>query len=594
MRLRLVPVAAIAALVALPPAPVRGAAELVAPGASSDLARALRAASLTLAGEAEGRRDAQDVFAAARQDYARLLGALYAAGHYSGVISIRLDGREAADIAPLNAPARIDRVEIRVEPGPVFVFGRTEIGPRAPGTNLPEGFRTGAGALSGEIRGAVDATLDAWRDAGHAKVEVGRQTITADHGAARLDADIVIAPGPLVRFGEIAFSGQERMRAELLRAIAGFPSGAVYSPAELRRVAERLRRTGVFRSATLTEAETLGPGDTLDVAVALVEEAPRRIGFGAEIASLEGVTLTGFWLHRNLWGGAERLRIEAEIAQIGAQSSGTDYSLGLTFERPATFGPDIALGIAARLSHVEDRDQTTDEVDVGASLTRIFSETLTGSIGLRYRWEEVRDSLGTRGFQTLAAPVAVTWDRRDNAFDATRGTFLGAEVSPYLGLGNTSSGLRATLDGRAFQPVGDRIVLAGRIQAGAVLADGIDRTPRGFVFYSGGGGTVRGQPYQALGVTVLPGQRTGGMRFLGASAEVRARITRSIGAVAFFDVGSIGATAFFDAAGGYHAGAGIGLRYATPVGPIRLDVAAPAGGDTGQGVQLYIGIGQAF
>jgi translocation and assembly module TamA len=84
------------------------------------------------------------------------------------------------------------------------------------------------------------------------------------------------------------------------------------------------------------------------------------------------------------------------------------------------------------------------------------------------------------------------------------------------------------------------------------------------------------------------------MRFLGASAELRARITGSIGAVAFFDAGSIGAGEFFDAAGGFQAGAGVGLRYATPIGPIRLDVAAPAGGNTGQGVQLYIGIGQSF
>jgi translocation and assembly module TamA len=584
---------ALAALLCAPPA--HAGVEFSAPGASEALATALRGASLSLAGAGRGEaQDVRDVLAAAQQDYARLLGALYAAGHYAGVISIRLDGREAADIAPLEAPERIGRVEIRVEPGPAFVFGRASVAPLAPGTELPEGFRSGAGALSGQIRAAVEAGIEGWRVVGHARAAVARQSLIADHRTARLDAEITLKPGPRVRFGEIRFTGQTRMRPERLREIAGFPAGAVYSPAEIRRVAERLRRTGVFRSATLTEAERLGPGDRLDVEVALIEEAPRRIGFGAELASLEGVTLRGFWLHRNLFGGAERLRLDAEIAQIGGQTSGTDYRLGVSLERPATLRPDIALGLAATLAHIEDRDQTRDEAEIGASLARIFSDRLTGRAGLRYSWEQVRDSLGTRGFETVATPVGLVWDRRDNVFDARRGTYLAAEIAPYLGLGATNSGLRATLDGRAFQPLGSRFVLAARLQAGAVLAEGIANTPRGFLFHSGGGGTVRGQPFQALGVTVLPGQRTGGMRFLGASAELRAWLTRSIGAVAFFDAGAIGATGFFDAAGGYHAGAGLGLRYATPIGPIRLDIAAPAGGTTGRGIQFYIGIGQAF
>ncbi|MFN6978178.1 MAG: autotransporter assembly complex protein TamA [Gemmobacter sp.] len=594
MRRSILLAAVLGATLAVLPATSRATVEFVAPGATDGLARALRGASLSLAGKAEGRTDAQDVYAAARQDYARLLGALYAAGHYSGVISIRLDGREAADIPPLSAPARIDKVEITVEPGPIFTFGTARIGPLAPGTAVPEGFRTGAGAYSGLIRDAADAAVTGWREAGHAKAAIGRQGLTADHRAARLDADIGVNPGPQVRFGRLSFSGQERMHLGRLHAIAGFPEGRVYSPRDMRRVADRLRRTGVFRSATLTEAERLGPGDTLDVAVALVEDAPRRIGFGAEIASLDGITVTGFWLHRNLFGGAERLRFDAEVAQIGSQTSGIDYRLGATLERPATFHPDITMAVALGLSHVEDRDQTTDEAQIGVTFTQFFSETITGRAGLQFTAQEVTDAIGTRGFQTLALPVGFTWDRRDNAFDATRGTYLDAEIAPYLGFGATNSGARVRFDGRLFQPLGERIVLAGRVQGGAVVADGIAATPRSFLFYSGGGGTVRGQPFQALGVNVLPGQRTGGMRFLAASAEVRAKVTRSIGAVAFYDVGLIGATEFGDAAGGMHAGAGIGLRYATPIGPVRLDVAAPVGGNTGKGVQFYIGIGQAF
>ena len=134
-----------------------------------------------------------------------------------------------------------------------------------------------------------------------------------------------------------------------------------------------------------------------------------------------------------------------------------------------------------------------------------------------------------------------------------------------------------------------------RAQIGGVFGPSLAATPRDYLFYSGGGGTVRGQPYESLGVDVLEGGtlRTGGTRFLGVSGELRAGITDAIGIVAFYDAGFISADAYFSG-GEWQSGAGLGLRYNTPIGPIRLDVAAPVSGSTGDGAQIYLGIGQAF
>ena len=142
------------------------------------------------------------------------------------------------------------------------------------------------------------------------------------------------------------------------------------------------------------------------------------------------------------------------------------------------------------------------------------------------------------------------------------------------------------------------MVLAGRVQLGSVLGADITETPREYLFYSGGAGTVRGQPFQSLGVPnpdYLSRDATiGGRNFLGLSGEVRTRVTQSIGVVAFYDAGYVSADKFFDDSGDWQGGIGLGLRYNTGIGPIRLDVGAPLGGDTGNGVQLYVGIGQAF
>jgi translocation and assembly module TamA len=171
-------------------------------------------------------------------------------------------------------------------------------------------------------------------------------------------------------------------------------------------------------------------------------------------------------------------------------------------------------------------------------------------------------------------------------------------VKPFLGFGTTDSGVKLTVDGRAYRSFGDRLTLAGRVQGGAILGAGLLGTPRDELFFSGGGGTVRGHPYRSLGVAVArgfgPQFQVGGLYMAAASVEARVKVTGAIGAVAFFDVGTIGVTDFVDDKGGWHSGAGLGLRYDTGLGPLRLDVAVPVGGDTGDGVQVYIGLGQSF
>lgn len=567
-------------------------------GGDGDLTAALRAASLLVTSELDGQEDAQDLFAVARADYGKLLGALYAAGHYSGVINILIDGREAAGIAPLDAPSRIDVVTVRVDPGPAFRLSEARIGPLARGTVLPEGFAAGRPALSGVVREAAVAGVGGWRSAGHAKAAVSGQEVTANHADATLAARIALDPGPRLRFGPLTVTGEARMREARVIKIAGLPEGEVFSPEELDRAANRLRRTGVFRSVTMTEAEGIMPPDLLPVTATVVEEKPRRFSFGGEIASFEGLSLTGYWLHRNLLGGAERLRVDGEVANLGAQSSGVDYTLGVSLERPATFTPDTTVGIAAELGHLDEEDYQADVATVGLIATHYFTDALTGRIGLDYEYAEGRDRVSGFLFRNVSIPVGVTWDRRNDKTDATAGWYLEAEVKPFFGFGTTGSGTRSTLDARGYLGLGaeDRFVLAGRLQAGAVTGSALLDTPRDDLFYSGGGGTVRGQPYQSLGVLLTRGlidSRIGGTHFLGAQMEARARVTDRIGIVGFYDVGRIDVGGFGNS-GDWHSGAGLGLRYDTGFGPVRLDVAAPVGGNTGDGVQIYVGLGQAF
>lgn len=559
-----------------------------------DLRDRLSAASRLMQGGAPEDLPAQDVIAAARADYARLVAVLYEAGYFGPEVSIRLDGREADAISPFRAPGRISDVVITVTPGPAFRLGRAEIAPLAPGTDLPEGFRGGEPAGTAVLRRAAEAGIDGWRQQGHATANVSGQQITARHGDATLDAAITLDPGPVASFGTLIPEGQERMRPEAIARIAGLPTGARFDPDALERAATRLRDSGAFTSVGLVEEPLTGDA-TLPIRAELVEAPLRRLGFGAELSSPGGATLSAYWLHRNLFGGAERLRLEAEISGIGGEDGGIDALAAATYSIPAVPTPDTRLTFGIEAEHRNDVAYSIDTIDLSAGLEHRYSDRLEGSLFVELGYGEISDRFSRRDLTMLSLPATLTWDSRDTPFDARDGWFLEAGLTPFV-LDSGGAGARATFDARGYVAFGEAAAtrLAGRLQLGTVEGGDIALMPPDWLFFSGGAGTVRGQSFQSLGA-LQGGVETGGRSFAGASLELRQDLFGAFGAVAFADIGYVGADSLWQDGGDWHAGAGLGLRYDTPVGPIRLDLATPVAGTGNTGdLHLYIGIGQAF
>lgn len=569
------------------------------PGADRALRLALLNASLTVQAEREGATDPQDLVAAARADYGRLLSALYEQGYYGGTIHILIDGHEVADIPPTDLLPRIGKIAIAVTPGPRFTFGQARMKPYAPGTHLPPDYRDGQIARSTAIADAATAGVDGWRALGYAKASVSGQTIVADHGTRRIDAEILLDHGPKLTFGTLSISGNRHISDKRVARIAGYHPGQTFDPDQLDKMQERLRETGIFRSVTVSEADQ-PDGDSLPISLTLAEEAPRRLGFGAEASSADGLNLSAFWLHRNLFGGGERLRFDLAANGVGANDLDTSYGLGVRLERPATPVADSTAFITANATQSQVFGQDLSSLSFGLGLTRTFSDTLSAEASISYGASSISDTGFSDDYRVLALPLSVEWDRRDSLLMPTKGSYILAGLTPFYGFGGTDSGAQVKLDGRLYRSVGaeDRVTLAGRLQIGTVAGADLLDAPPDYLFYSGGGGTVRGHPYQSLGVTVTrpPGVtvQSGGSSFVGVSGEIRARFTDTIGGAAFYDAGFVSDQSFFGGHGEWQAGAGLGLRYDTGFGPVRLDIAAPVSGSTGEGVQVYVGIGQAF
>lgn len=545
--------------------------------------------------------DVRDVLGAAQADYRRLLGVLYDNGYFAPQISIKLDGQEVADMSPVNPPDAISAAVITIDPGSPFRFGRARIAPVAPGTELPSAFARGEPARVSVLQSATRRVISGWRDVGHAKAEVAGQRLTANESARVLDAEVAVAPGPRLRFGPLTIADPSTVREDRIHEIAGLPEGEVFSPKELQDSADRLRRTGAFRSVALIEEDVAADGETMPITARIADNQPRRFGFGGELETIEGLTLSAFWLHRNLFGGAERLRVDGEIGGIGGDNGGVDYSLSTRFDRPATFDADTGLYIIGEVESIDDPNVDSDTFSTEVGVERILSDEITLRAGVGLRYADTEDALGDTEYYVAYVPVGGTFDFRDREFDARKGYYADVEVAPFLALSGIDNGIYNEFDLRGYRSFGSTrpTTFAVRLQIGSLIGPSLENSPSDFLFFSGGGGTVRGQDFQSLGIQVGDDEDdiVGGRSFLGVQSEVRLRTAGALGFVGFFDAGYVGEEAFPDGTSGeWQTGAGVGARYDTPIGPIRVDLGFPVSGsdNTTESFQIYIGIGQAF
>lgn len=548
------------------------------------------------------------LLAKARGDYRRLLAALYSEGRYGGTISILVDGRQAADLPPdttLSDPAVI---RVAIDPGPKFLFGETSIVNRAPPPAWPrdevrlpedEGFEPGQLARSGVILQAERLSVKAWRQQGHAKAKVADRLVEAVHDRNVVDATLTIDPGRKAYYAPVTVEGTERIDPQFLAWMTGLKEGEEYDPDDLDRASKRLGRLDVFRAMRFQEAEEIRSDGFLPISLVVQERLPRRFGIGGSYSTLDGAGFEAYWMHRNLFGKAERLRLEAKIAGIGETLKPEDltYRLGATFTKPGIYTPDTDF-VASLIGDREVLEPyTRTAVTAEAGFTHLFTEELSARAALTggvSRFED--DVYGRREFANVGLLGGITYDSRDNKVDATEGYFAEAILEPFYEFNYGNAVGRFTAEGRAYYGFGDdnRVVVAGRVKIGSIGGASIDEIAPDKLFFAGGGGSVRGYAYRNIGLET-PYGIVGGRSLIEGSAELRARVTDSIGVVGFVDAGYVGADTFPHFSEDLRLGVGGGLRYLTGLGPIRLDAAVPLDPRSGDpDFAFYVGIGQAF
>ncbi|MBB5752224.1 autotransporter assembly complex protein TamA [Prosthecomicrobium pneumaticum] len=543
-----------------------------------------------------------------------ITAALYAHGRYAGTIRITVAG------VPVDADGALAAIEAARSAGPVPVAVTVAAGPEfrfgsialvdARGRPLVEPptlaairLEPGEPARSAAVIDAEGRIARHYRDLGHPFAKVASKDVVADHARNTLDVTFFVDPGPVATFGAVTVSGEEQVRKGFVAERVRIVPGEMFSPKRLADTRKSIARYEIFSGVRIVEGDALDAQGRLPVEIVVTERKPRYVGFGAKYSSTDGSSINAFWGHRNLFGGAETLRLDGQLSWYGKTPDDVPdadpfgYRFTARFGKPGIFTPiDDLVTEASVLREVTDA-YVREGYTVTAGVRRAFTEQLSGQIGLDFEDATVEDGDGSRDDLILGVPLDVAYDTTDNALDPSEGIRASATFEPFAQLGAAGAGpllFRGALSAyRAFDEE-KRTIIAGRVSAGTIFGADLLDVPPQRRFFVGGGGTVRGIDYQSASPRDADGDIIGGLSFFAASAEIRYRITEKIGIVPFVDVGA----AFADSLPDFQDlrySAGLGLRYYTGIGPLRFDVAVPLNPhseDSGYGV--YLSLGQAF
>ena len=545
--------------------------------------------------------------ARAREDEELLGNLLRVYGYYDGEVIRSIGavrpGEEESEERPI--------VRFDIIPGDRYRYGTIDLGnlASAPDYNaLRDVFDITPGDyLQSDTIVQEQFDLDrALGESGYAFAVIDEPQLLIDHDREEGDLTLPVEPGGKYVFGDVVSSDPNFLSGKHLATIARFEPGDVYKRSLSLDLRRAVTATGLVSTVSITPREVEAPSGDEPGIVAMDVEMTRAklrtiagaIGYGSE----EGFRIQASWEHRNLFPPEGSLRIRGVL--------GTQEQLsGITYRKNNFGGRDRVLTLDAYATTIDSPAFEARTVALVGTYERkstlLFQKPISWSAGFEViatqeRPPEVDGITQPRQtFFVFALPGSVLLDTTDDLLDPSQGFRLGGRLSPEASRTNgmESFYLRSQVDASYYQSVGDSIVMAGRATFGSIPGASLDSIALSRRFYAGGGGSVRGYGFREIGPRNALGEPSGGRSLVELAVEARIRtgfMDGAVSVVAFVDAGSVGTgpTPDFDE---IKIGAGIGLRYHTGFGPLRLDIATPINPEPDDApVAVYVSLGQAF
>ena len=574
------------------------------------------------------------LIARARSDIDRLTTVLESYGYYRSAVAIKIGGTPLKDPGLRDILSALPKgsepmVEVAFTLGPLYHLGRIDID-----GELPEfardtlGLRMGDAAVASTVLAGGARLQSALQEKGYAFAKVDAPVAYEAADAPVLDLNFHVVTGPRVNVGDIHIEGLKRTHESLLRSTLRLRTGEPFRISAVERGRRDLLALGVFAQVIVQLGTAVDDSGGVPITFK-VRERPRHAAtvsaaYSSDLGGSGGVT----WTDRNLFGNAETLNLTTRVIDLGgSDTTGVGYDTSAKFSKPDFLVRDQSLQVtlSALKQSLQAYDQTA--TTAGVTVTRKLSNIWNVSAGLTTTTEKIIQPVAdvvvmdvvvvpaTTYYYTLVAlPMVLSYDSTDlpTPLDDPRHGFRGSlTLTPTVAIGHPDSTfiieqlqVAAYFDlNPVFGTDPGRSVFAARALAGIAKGAGEFSLPPDQRFYGGGSATIRGYRYQSVG-PVFPGTEDpiGGTEIEAGSLEFRQRLGGNFGAAAFVDGGEVTASARdvpsafrIDVPNTFRIGMGLGLRYYTPIGPVRLDIAVPTKRrSTDDSFEVYIGLGQAF
>ena len=517
---------------------------------------------------------------------------------------LRAKGYYAARIrgAVAAPPAGSDRLAVSFDivPGTQYLLdsvdltGLAETGDKEAQLRAAFPPKVGDPVDADAILAGRDALSVVLAETGFPFAKVDEPEVRIDHEERKGDLDIIITPGGYRSFGAIRMNNEKLFSAHHVQEIARFHPGDPYKASDVEDLRRAIVATGLVSSVNLTPKEA-GDGSHVDLAVD-VRPAPLRtiagqLGYGTG----EGYRAEVSWQHRNFFPpeGAVTVR-----GVVGTQ----EQTASFTYRRNNFHRRDNVLTGLLSVSNIRRDAYDARTITLAGGLERqtniLFQKDWVWRIGAELIASDEADAFSggaRRTFLIGAIPLSLTYDGSDDLLNPTKGFRLGGRFSPELSFQDKTFGYaKVQVDGSIYQPMGEKLVVAARARFGTILGSTVDQIAPSRRFYAGGGASVRGYGYQAIGPRFgVDNDPVGGKSLAEFSLEGRVRFD-NFGVVPFIDAGNI-STTFLPRFRDLRIGTGLGLRYYSNFGPIRIDVGTPINPQKGDPrVAVYVSLGQAF
>ncbi|OIN97184.1 MAG: hypothetical protein AUJ48_00420 [Deltaproteobacteria bacterium CG1_02_45_11] len=521
------------------------------------------------------------------QDIPRLLQALRSHGFYSASVTPEIN----ADKLPAH-------VVFRIDPGPPYLLTAANIqiaGEDSDQIKLPEardiGLKLGEPALSKSILDAENKIVPWLRKKGYPFAIIGPTKIIVDHAGRTVSVTFHVQSGLKAKFGRAEIRGLESVKEAFVRRKIKWQQGDQFNDELLKKTRDHLAGAGLFANVQVKTGERLDEIGELPVIIEIKERKHHTVKAGGSYRTDEGIGSKISWEHRNFFGSGEQLSLSGIVSE-------TYLGVEEKFRKLEFLRPDQALLFS--FSQMKERQ----DAYIGRGFTsmmeieRWLSKEMELGVGLAFSFSQT-DQLGEiESFRLIYLPARFDWDTSDNILDPEHGGRLNLQLAPYYDTYDENLGfVKGYFAYRRYAQISERpfLTLAARGTLGVISGNSRDGIPADKRFYAGGGGSIRGYSYQSVG-PLSEGEPIGGRSLLGLSWELRTKVSDDLGLVIFLDGGSAFEEKVPTGDEKIRWGTGLGFRYFTRVGPLRLDIGVPLNRrkDIDDPVQVYVSLGQAF